>query len=111
MIGKFSKLAQGHFQTHVAGNQVDVSFLADIAGRCGGSLLLQAEIRRANTARHVQEIVEAAGLPGYFDVIAADVAQRSHTYVQGALTVEAIMFDFDGTILGRAQSGVERVGD
>src|SRR5262249_6412622 len=31
MIGKFAKLAQGHFQTHVAGNQVDMAFLAELA--------------------------------------------------------------------------------
>jgi len=31
MIGKLSKVAQGHFMTHVAGNQVDPEFLAELA--------------------------------------------------------------------------------
>src|SRR5919198_3638168 len=31
MVGKFSKLAMGHFMTHVAGNQVDLVFLASVA--------------------------------------------------------------------------------
>src|SRR5919201_1043820 len=53
MVGKFSKLAMGHFMTHVAGNQVDVGFLADVAAECGASDEVQAQMRAANTARHV----------------------------------------------------------
>ncbi len=104
MIGKFSKLAQGHFQTHVAGNQVDPMYLAEVAGRAGGDADLLAAIREANTARHVQELVQAGGLSGFFDLIAAEVVERSAAYVRGALEVEAIMFDFDANVLGRAES-------
>ncbi len=103
MIGKFSKLAQGHFQTHVAGNQVDPEYLAEVAARAGGDEPLLAAIRGANTARHVQELVQGAGLGGFFDLIAAKVADRCAGYVHGALEIEAIMFDFDGQILGRAE--------
>lgn len=102
MIGKFSKLAQGHFQTHVAGNQVDPAFLAELAGACGASQALVEQIRGANTARHVQELVEAAQLPGFFDLVARRVAERSRRYVGGKLQVEAILFDFDARVLGRA---------
>src|SRR5947207_2923588 len=35
MVGKLSKIACGHFMTHVAGNQVDVAYLADVAVRAG----------------------------------------------------------------------------
>ncbi len=103
MIGKFSKLAQGHFQTHVAGNQVDPIYLAEVAARAGGDELLLAAIRGANTARHVQELVQGAGVTGFFDLIAAEVAERSAAYVRGALDIEAIMFDFDAHVLGRAE--------
>ena len=37
MVGKFSKMAMGYFVTHVAGNQVDTSFLARLAAECGAS--------------------------------------------------------------------------
>ena len=37
MVGKFSKMAMGYFVTHVAGNQVDLDFLATLAGQCGAS--------------------------------------------------------------------------
>ncbi len=102
MIGKFSKLAQGHFQTHVAGNQVDPVFLADLALKCGADSVLLEQIRGANTARHVQELMQSANLATFFDVIARLVAEGSAEYVRGRLAVEAILFDFDGAILGRA---------
>ncbi len=101
MIGKFSKLAQGHFQTHVAGNQVDPPFLANVAATCGASDELQEQIRGANTARHVQELVQAAGLDTFFDRIADVVAERSFDEAGGKLSVDAFLFDFNGRLLGR----------
>jgi cobalt-precorrin-5B (C1)-methyltransferase len=103
MIGKFSKLAQGHFQTHVAGNQVDPVYLAEVAARAGAGEPLLAEIRVANSARHVQELVQGAGIAGFFDLIAAGVAAQCAAHVADKLEVEAILFDFDGRILGRAE--------
>lgn len=105
MIGKFSKLAQGHFQTHVAGNQVDPEFLAELAIQAGAATPLASAIKGANTARHVQELAEAAGLGTFFQVLAVTVAERSRTYVHGKIVAEAILFDFDGRVLGRAVSG------
>src|SRR5438093_2221286 len=104
MIGKFSKLAQGHLQTHVAGNQVDPAFLAAVARDCGASAGLVGVIQAANTARHVQELVEAAGLDAFFGMLARMVAERCAEHVGGRLHVEAIMFDFEGRILGRADA-------
>jgi cobalt-precorrin-5B (C1)-methyltransferase len=101
MIGKFSKLAQGHFQTHVAGNQVDVAFLAGLAAAEGAPEALVAEMRQANTARHVQELAQAQGLGGVFTRLCQLVAERAFAYVAGRLAVETLLFDFDGTVLGR----------
>ena len=106
MIGKFSKLAQGHFQTHVAGNQVDPEFLAGVAAASGAVESLLAEIRVANTARHVQELVEAAGPAGFFERLSQMVADRSATHVDGRLAVETLLFDFNGVLLGRAEARV-----
>ncbi len=101
MVGKYAKLAQAHFQTHVAGNQVDPIYLAALAARAGASAELQAAIRGANTARHVQELVQEADLREFFRVLTEKVVEQSVRYVRGKLTIDAILFDFDGTMLAR----------
>ncbi len=105
MVGKFSKMAKGYMQTHVAGNRVDTRFLATVAAECGAPPGLQAEIRQANTARHVQEICLAHGLTGVFKRLCELVCERGLDFVRGAPAVEAVLFDFDGAVLGRAQRG------
>jgi cobalt-precorrin-5B (C1)-methyltransferase len=110
MVGKMSKIAQGHFMTHVAGNQVDLAFLADVAAQCGASDSIVAEIRAANTARHFQEIAMASGLRGVFDRLAELVCERSVDLVHGKLAVDCTVFDFDGTVLGKAARGDLRAG-
>ncbi len=101
MIGKLSKIAQGHFMTHVAGNKVDPDFLAELAIEAGAGPALADRIRHANTARHVQDLVQPAGLRGLFEVICRRVSRTSEDLVQGRVQVETVMFDFDGQVLGR----------
>jgi cobalt-precorrin-5B (C1)-methyltransferase len=108
MIGKFSKLAQGHLQTHVAGNQVDPPFLAEVAASCGASDALQTNIRGANTARHVQELTIAAGLNTFFPRISEMVVDQCWDHAGGKLAVGALLFDFDGRLLGRAHRPAEQ---
>ncbi|MHB8576355.1 MAG: cobalt-precorrin-5B (C(1))-methyltransferase [Dehalococcoidia bacterium] len=102
MIGKFSKIARGHFMTHVAGNQVEPVYLADLASQCGADGELCRAMAGANTARHVQELAQARNLTAFFERIASETAQQCHAHVGGALDIEALLFDFDGTLLGRA---------
>jgi cobalt-precorrin-5B (C1)-methyltransferase len=104
MVGKFAKLAQGHMQTHVAGNQVDTAFLAAIAAACGAGVAMQEEIRGANTARHVGEIAAREGFAdSFYARLAALTREQCRAYVKGRLAVEAVLFDFDGRILARAE--------
>ncbi len=102
MVGKMSKIAQGHMMTHVAGNQVDLGFLATVAADCGAPLALQEAIRGANTARHFQELALGAGLHSVFDRLAELVCRQCRVVVADALPVECLIFDFDTTLLGRA---------
>jgi cobalt-precorrin-5B (C1)-methyltransferase len=102
MIGKLSKIAQGHLMTHVAGNQVDVGYLASLAGLAGAPAEVQRRIAAANTAREAQEIALATGLNGYFDLIAADASTACWRYVQGATDIDCLLFDFQGELLGRS---------
>ncbi|MEM2759700.1 MAG: cobalt-precorrin-5B (C(1))-methyltransferase [Nitrososphaerales archaeon] len=100
-IGKLSKIAMGVKQTHVKGSHVDMDFLASVARECSANQNLIEEIRRANTARHVAEIVMGNKLEGYFDLLCkkAHSTMVEHTGTQ--IEIECIMFDFDGKIIGK----------
>jgi cobalt-precorrin-5B (C1)-methyltransferase len=106
MIGKLSKIAQGHFMTHVAGNQVDLGYLAAVAARAGGASVLEAAIKAANSGRHVQELVLESGLQGFFDLVAADARVACRRLVDGKPQIEVLLFDFKGGLLGRAGDGI-----
>jgi cobalt-precorrin-5B (C1)-methyltransferase len=101
MIGKLSKMAAGKLQTHVAGSEVDLDFLANLAGDAGGNDALAAEIRTANTARHVLELCRAAGLVGITSLICERVVGHLGRHAGDALAVEAYLVDFGGALLGR----------
>ncbi|GAC1339608.1 MAG: cobalt-precorrin-5B (C(1))-methyltransferase [Candidatus Dormibacteria bacterium] len=103
MIGKMSKIACGHFMTHVAGNQVDLHYLSEVAREAGGQPDLVAAIRRANSARHVQELVIAAGTPGFFDRVAADARLACVGLVGESPRVGVLLFDFEGGLLGSSE--------
>lgn len=104
MVGKFSKVAQGAFMLHVASSQVDTAFLARLAAEAGAPPPLVAEIAEANTARHFQELIQAAGLAEVtFELMARLVCYQCRTYAEGRFPIEAIITDFDGPLLGRSQ--------
>ena len=105
MIGKFSKVAQGYFVTHVAGNKVDPVFLASLAAECGAPEDVQAEMRDAASGRHFQEIALERGVMPVFDLVCERVCDAAREYLgdsAGGLVVDAICFDFEGAILGKA---------
>jgi cobalt-precorrin-5B (C1)-methyltransferase len=102
MIGKLSKTADGKMQTHVAGNQVDCGFLATVARDLGAPPGLAEVIATANTARHVQELVEAAGFTRFFARLCELAAEQCAAVAPVA--VEVVLFDFDGKVLGQAEA-------
>jgi cobalt-precorrin-5B (C1)-methyltransferase len=101
MIGKLSKMAAGKLQTHVAGSEVDLGLLAAIAQDCGADDALVAQIRGANTARHVLELCRAAGRVTVTSRICERVVGHLTRHAGGALAVEALLVDFGGALLGR----------
>ena len=116
MVGKFSKIAMGYFVTHVAGNKVDPVFLASLAAECGASDDVQALMRDAASGRHFQEIALEHGAMQVFDLMCERVCDEAHRYLNdkmhardadlraraNALIIDAICFDFEGDILGKA---------
>lgn len=99
-IGKLAKMSMGVKQTHVKGSKVDMEFLAGLAKRCGAPQDVQDSIKKANTARHVFEIINEKNISGYFDVICAEAHKQLGKYSDNKFEIEVIMFDFDGKVIG-----------
>ena len=100
-VGKLTKMAMGVKQTHVAGSHVDMEFMARLAAECKAPPKLVQEIRGANTARHVSEIITKNNLVGYFDLVCKKVHEQMSEHARGQLEIEVVMFDFDGKVTGR----------
>jgi cobalt-precorrin-5B (C1)-methyltransferase len=105
MIGKLSKIAAGKMQTHVAGNQVDCAFLAEVSRDLNAPADLTTAIEHANTARHVQELIDAAGFSGFYKRLCALAASRCAEAAAEKLAVEIVLLDFGGKVLGAAEAG------
>jgi cobalt-precorrin-5B (C1)-methyltransferase len=100
-IGKLTKMAMGVKQTHVRGSHVDMEFMAGLAEKCGAGAGVLAEIRQANTARHVGEIVAKNDVSGFYDLLCKKVHEQMSEHAKGQLEIEVIMFEFDGRVLAR----------
>lgn len=100
-IGKLTKMAMGIKQTHVAGSHVNMEFMARLAAECKAPPKVMQEIRGANTARHVSEIITKNSVAGYFDLVCKTVHQQMSAHANGPLEIEVIMFEFDGKVIGR----------
>ncbi|WP_322488965.1 cobalt-precorrin-5B (C(1))-methyltransferase [Chloroflexus sp.] len=105
MIGKMIKTAQGYMQTHVAGNQVDFAFLAQVCREVGVPDELVQAVAQANTGRHFLELCQQYGQQAPLQRI-VDLALEQCLYFiaahGGAMDFETILVDFDGTVLARA---------
>jgi len=100
-VGKLSKMAMGVKQTHVKGSHVDMEFMASVAKECGAVDELVKEIMKANTARHVLEIVMRNKLNGFFDLLCRKIHSMMVNHTKGQVQIECIMLDFDGKVIGR----------
>ncbi len=113
MMGKMVKTAQGHMTTHVAGNQVDFAFLAQVCQEVEAPAGLVEAVAQANTGRHFLELCQEWGCMAPVDRVTALAWQQCQAFVQnsdfgqnngGDMALETILVDFDGTVLARHQS-------
>jgi cobalt-precorrin-5B (C1)-methyltransferase len=106
MMGKMVKTAQGHMTTHVAGNQVDFKFLAQVCRDSGAPDELGQAVAAANTGRHFLELCQQwqvhAPVQRIVDLALAS-CEKFFRDNRGAMALEVILIDFDGTVLARAQ--------
>ena len=100
-IGKLAKMAAGVKQTHVKGSKVDMKFLSEIARECSASKEVIDEIKKANTARHVSEIIRENNIKGFFDEICSKTYNHMRKHSDEKVSLDVILFDFDGNILAR----------
>ena len=100
-IGKFAKMATGVKQTHVKGSKVNMKFLSELAKNCKAEENIIEKIKNANTARNVQEIVIESNVKGFFDEICSNVYKQMKSHSEDKMSIEIILFDFNGNELAR----------
>ena len=104
MIGKMIKTAQGHMTTHVAGNQVDFEFLAQVCRDADAPQALIEETLAANTGRHVLELCQAHDFMAPITRITELAYEECEKFILaqgGQLDLDVILVDFSGNILAR----------
>ena len=100
-IGKLAKMAAGVKQTHVKGSKVDTNFLSELAKSCKANENVINQIKMANTARHVQDIINENHVDGFFDLVCSKVYKQMRKHSEEKVPIEVILFDFDGSVLGK----------
>jgi cobalt-precorrin-5B (C1)-methyltransferase len=104
-IGKLVKLAAGHLDLHSGRSQVDFAALAALVGAAGGDPTLVTAVGAANTALEALHHCQRAGLP-LGDLIAAKARGTALDVLRGApVSVDVIVVDRAGTIVGAAPAG------
>ena len=59
------------------------------------------EIKKANTARHVSEIIQKNQVKGFFDLICGETYKHMRKHSEEKVPIDVILFDFEGNILAR----------
>lgn len=101
MMGKLSKMADGRMMTHASASEVNVELLARLAGDLGAGADVVTAMRTANTARHVLELAQAAGVTALPNEVCRLVRERCHGFARGQLAFAITLVDFSGTVLGQ----------
>ena len=101
-IGKLAKMATGVKQTHVKGSKVDMSFLSELAKKSNADDSVINEIKKANTARHVLEIIKESKNNEFFSQVCLHVYEQMRNHSEQNVPIEVILFDFDGQVLAKS---------
>ena len=104
-FAKICKLAQGALDLHSGRSQVDLAFLADLAGRAGATEILKTGILGANTAAEALTVAskEDIDLAGPIATKAAAIALE---VVRGApVDIDVLIVRRDGSIVADTAPG------
>jgi len=94
-------MAAGVKQTHVKGSKVDMSFLSELARKSNAGEKVIDSIKKANTARHVSEIIQENNVKGFFELICNNTYEHMRKHSEEKVSIDVILFDFEGKILAR----------
>lgn len=104
MMGKFSKLAQGVMMVHSKSSSVDFNFLANVvcdAGVTEQNLL--DEVRGANTASQVGDLMLALGFEKFFTILCDYCCRAGLKEVGGGISIEISLYSMKGALLGKGR--------
>jgi cobalt-precorrin-5B (C1)-methyltransferase len=98
MIGKFSKLAQGRFQTHVQEGEVNFEFLAELAAEHHAPREICERILTARTAHQIQGWLSEVNIR-LEPELARRAARHAAKELGGGISARAVIFSLDGELL------------
>ncbi len=102
MMGKFSKVAQGVMMVHSKSAPIDFGFLAEMAERAGAHEKLVNDIKGANTASQVGDMMSESGYHQFFDLLCKSCCSEALKEVNGGLEVDTTIYTLKGELLGKA---------
>jgi cobalt-precorrin-5B (C1)-methyltransferase len=102
MAGKITKLAAGVLMTHYRRSKVDGRLLEEVARSSGAGPEVLAAATATATARHFTEVCLSSRCVEPLAELCRRAASACQSYVNGALSVDVVMVDFDGdAVIGR----------
>jgi cobalt-precorrin-5B (C1)-methyltransferase len=101
MIGKLAKFAAGNESVHSTASSQDFAFLADLARAAGADNALVDQIRQANTAGEVSDLVAGRGLREFHWAICKRAWEFANALAGGRLAVEVYLTGQEGEVLGQ----------
>lgn len=96
MAGKIAKLAAGLMMTHYRRSKVDVDLLREVAVQWNAPERVVEAATATATARHFAEACLAAGCRDPLAELCRRAVVSCQSFVDGAVSVDVIMMDFDG---------------
>ncbi|MEH7118426.1 cobalt-precorrin-5B (C(1))-methyltransferase [Neobacillus vireti] len=102
MMGKFSKVAMGIMMVHSKSAPVDFGFLAEVAIRTGADAALVEEIRTANTASQVGDMMTSQGHLSFFEMLSDHCCLAALKEVDGGIDIDTTLYTMKGELLGKA---------
>ncbi|KNH20999.1 cobalt-precorrin-6A synthase [Priestia megaterium] len=102
MMGKFSKVAQGVMMVHSKSAPIDFNFLAKAASESGASAELVEEIKGANTASQVGDLMTQSGHHQFFEKLCEYCCLSALKEVGDGIDVDTSLYTLKGDFLGQA---------